>query len=217
MDAAEILHTLTDQGFGVAIKAGALSIVPASRLSPALRAEIRAHKPELVELLTQAANDWPDSLKELERLNGELRRKIDHAHLAANAEAIGNALESSLIEGAEALAKIRPATDPIPLATATRAEVEAWLDANGETNPETRREILIGYGFDPDFQYPDSGRRTCRQCANLEADGGCRAARRGQIPNASRHYTWPGGIDALHRCVGYRPGRDDHITNRSQS
>lgn len=57
MDAAEILHTLTDQGFSVAIKAGALSIVPASRLSPALRAEIRAHKPALVELLTQAAND----------------------------------------------------------------------------------------------------------------------------------------------------------------
>lgn len=98
-------------------------------------------------------------------------------------------------------------TDPIPLATATRAEVEAWMDAVGETNPETRREILIGYGFDPDFQYPDSGRRTCRQCANLDADGGCRAARRGQIPNASRHYTWPNGIDDPHRCVGFLEGR----------
>ncbi|MBK1655227.1 hypothetical protein [Allochromatium vinosum] len=114
----------------------------------------------------------------------------------------------------------RPANDeptPPPLATASRAEVEAWMDAAGETDPKIRREILTGYGFDPDFQYPDSGRRTCRQCANLEADGGCRAARRGQIPNASRHYTWPGGIDALHRCIGYRPGLDDHITNRSQS
>ena len=99
--------------------------------------------------------------------------------------------------------------DPPPLATASYAEVLAWLDAAGETDPKIRREILTGYGFH-DFQYPDSGRRACRQCANLEADGGCRAARRGQIPNASRHYTWPGGIDALHRCIGYRPGLDDH-------
>lgn len=114
-----------------------------------------------------------------------------------------------LIEGAEALAKIRPATDPAPLATASYGEVVAWMDAAGETDPEVRRDILTGYGFDPDFQYPDSGRRTCRQCRNLDADGGCRAARRGQIPNASRHYTWPAGIDAPHRCVGYLPGPDD--------
>ena len=200
MDAAEILNTLSDQGFNVAIKGEALSIVPASRLSDAMRAEIRAHKPELIALLTQAANDAhtePESpIERLERLNAELRRKIDHA------------LEASLIEGSEALAKIRLAdseSDPIPLATATRVEVEAWLDSVGETDPEVRREILVSYGFDPDFRYPDSGRRTCRQCRNLDADGGCRAARRGEIPNASRHYTWPNGIYDPHRCVGYRP------------
>ena len=212
MEAAEILHTLSDQGFTLAVEGDRLTVSPSSRLTDPMRAEIRAHKPELVALLTQAANDAhtePESpIERLERLNGEMRRALDHAHIAANAEAIGNALESSLIEGAEALAKIRPATDPIPLATATRAEVEAWLDANGETNPETRREILIGYGFDPDFQYPDSGRRTCRQCRNLDADGGCRAARRGQIPNASRYYTWPNGIDDPHRCVGFLSGAE---------
>ncbi|MCK7581570.1 MAG: hypothetical protein MZV65_42035 [Chromatiales bacterium] len=95
------------------------------------------------------------------------------------------------------------------MATASYGELVAWMDSTGETDAQTRREILTGYGFDPDFQYPDSGCRTCRQCANLEADGGCRAARRGQIPNTSRHYTWPAGIDAPHRCVGYLPGPDD--------
>ena len=149
------------------------------------------------------------SIERLERLNAEMRRALDHAHIAANAEAIGNALETRLIEGAEALAKIRPATDPAPLATASYGEVVAWMDASGETDPEVRRDILTGYGFDPDFQYLDSGRRTCRQCLNLEADGGCRAARRGQIPNTSRFYTYPPGIDAPHRCVGYLPGPDD--------
>ena len=86
----------------------------------------------------------------------------------------------------------------------TRAEVEAWMDAVGETDTVTRNEVLANYGFDPDFRYPDSGRRTCRQCRNLSADGGCRAARRGQIPRASRHYTWPNGIDDPHRCVWFR-------------
>ena len=109
----------------------------------------------------------------------------------------------------ESPTKIRPAAAPAPLATASYGELVAWMDSTGETDAEIRREILVGYGFDPDFQYPDSGRRTCRQCANLDADGGCRAARRGQIPNASCHYTWPAGIDAPHRCVGYLPGPDD--------
>ncbi|NVZ07683.1 hypothetical protein HW932_00225 [Allochromatium humboldtianum] len=102
-----------------------------------------------------------------------------------------------------------PAAAPAPLATASYGELVAWMDSTGETDAQTRREILVSYGFDPDFQYPDSGRRTCRQCANLDADGGCRAARRGQIPNTSRFYTYPPGIDAPHRCVGYLPGPDD--------
>jgi len=134
--------------------------------------------------------------------------------LSGNRSAITAHLPEIRAHKAELIACLTQATNdeptPPPLATASRAEVEAWMGAAGETDPETRREILTGYGFDPDFQYPDSGRRTCRQCANLEADGGCRAARRGQIPNASRHYTWPGGIDALHRCIGYRHGLDDH-------
>lgn len=153
------------------------------------------------------------AIEELERLHEETGRMIESAlrdaKIRANAEAIGNALETRLIEGSEALAKIRPATDPAPLATASYGEVVAWMDASGETDPEVRRDILTGYGFDPDFQYLDSGRRTCRQCLNLEADGGCRAARRGQIPNTSRFYTYPPGIDAPHRCVGYLPGPDD--------
>lgn len=163
------------------------------------------------------ANDDPvepeSSIERLERLHEETGRMIESAlrdaKIRANAEAIGDDLEARLIEGAEALAKIRPDTDPAPLATASYGEVVAWMDASGETDPETRREILVGYGFDPSFQYPDSGRRTCRQCRNLDADGGCRAARRGQIPNTSRFYTYPPGIDAPHRCVGYLPGPDD--------
>ncbi|ADC62635.1 hypothetical protein [Allochromatium vinosum] len=155
----------------------------------------------------------PASIKDLERQGAESHRKIQaallDARIRASAETIGNALESSLIEGSEALAKIRPAADPAPLATASYGEVVAWMDSTGETDAQTRREILVSYGFDPDFQYPDSGRRTCRQCANLDADGGCRAARRGQIPNTSRFYTYPPGIDAPHRCVGYLPGPDD--------
>ena len=134
MNAAEILHTLTDQGFTLAVEGDLLTVNPSSRLTDAMRAEIRAHKPALVALLTQATND---------------------------------------------------------------------------TDPEVRRDILTGYGFDPDFQYPDSGRRTCRECTNLAADTGCRAARGGRIPNASRFYTHPDGIDALHRCIGYMPGPDD--------
>ena len=159
MTAAELLPTLQSAGVVLFVtEQGTLRYRGDQAAVEQWLPAIRAHKPELVELLTQAAND---------------------TH-----------------------------TDPIPLATATRAEVEAWLDANGETNPETRREILIGYGFDPDFLYQDSGRRTCRQCRNLDADGGCRAARRGQIPNASRHYTWPAGIDDPHRCVGFLSGAE---------
>ena len=159
MSAAEILHALTDQGFTLAMEGNRLAVTPASRLTVAMRAEIRAHKAELIACLTQATNDDPT---------------------------------------------------PPPLATASRAEVEAWLDATGETDTVTRNEILTSYGFDPGFRYPDSGRRACRQCLNLEADGGCRAARRGQIPLTSKFYTHPDGIDALHRCIGYRPGLDDH-------
>ncbi|MFE8032400.1 hypothetical protein [Thiohalocapsa marina] len=158
MNAAEILHTLTDQGFNMAVEGDRLTITPSSRLTDTLRAEIRTHKFALVELLTRPANDEPT---------------------------------------------------PPPPATASRAEVEQWMDLVGETDPETRREVLANYGY-PSFTYPDSGRRACRQCRNLEVDGGCRAARRGQIPNASKHYTWPAGIDALHRCIGFRPGLDDH-------
>ena len=151
------------------------------------------------------------SIERLERLHEETGRMIERAlrdaKIRANAEAIGDDLERRLIEGSEALAKIRPAdpdTDPAPLATATLVEIDAWMNAAGETDIVTRNEVLVGYGFDPGFQYPDSGRRTCRQCRNLDADGGCRAARRGQIPNASRHYTWPNGIEDPHRCVGFR-------------
>lgn len=142
MGAAEILHTLTDQGFTLAAAGGRLTVNPSSKLTDAMRAEIRAHKPELVELLTQAANDWPDSLKELERLNGELRRKIDHAHLAARAEAIGNDLERRLIEGSEALAK-PPAAQARHYFWLIRAEHEVfdyWA-----CPPETRAEVEARY------------------------------------------------------------------------
>ena len=57
MEAAEILHTLSDQGFTLAVEGDRLTVSPSSRLTDPMRAEIRAHKPELVALLTQAAND----------------------------------------------------------------------------------------------------------------------------------------------------------------
>jgi len=230
-DPARILSDLEAAGVHVTLEDDRLKVTGNQQAITAHLDEIRAHKPELVALLTQAANDAhaaPEppierfrrlnreteaSIEDLERQGAESHRKIQaallDARIRASAETIGNALESSLIEGTEALAKIRPAADPAPLATASYGEVVAWMDVSGETDPEVRRDILIGYGFDPDFQYLDSGRRTCRQCRNLDADGGCRAARRGQIPNTSRHYTWPAGIDAPHRCVGYLPGPDD--------
>ena len=134
--------------------------------------------------------------------------------LSGNRSAIAAHLPEIRAHKAELIACLTQAANdeptPPPLATASRAEVEDWMDAAGETDPETRREILTSYGFDPGFRYPDSGRRACRQCLNLEADGGCRAARRGQIPLTSKFYTHPDGIDALHRCIGYRPGLDDH-------
>ncbi|WP_200158655.1 hypothetical protein [Allochromatium vinosum] len=53
--AAEILHTLADQGFTLAVEGDRLTVSPSSRLTEPMRAEIRQHKAELVALL--AAND----------------------------------------------------------------------------------------------------------------------------------------------------------------
>ena len=199
MEAAEILHTLSDQGFTLAVEGDRLTVSPSSRLTDPMRAEIRAHKPELVALLTQAANDAhtePESpIERLERLNGEMRRALDHAHIAANAEAIGDDLERRLIEGSEALAKIRPATDPIPLATATRAEVEAWMDATGETDTVTRNEILTSYGFDPGFRYPRQ--RTPRLSPVREPRSRWRLPRRTSRADPER-------LTALHLAGWYR-------------
>lgn len=55
MSAAEILHTLTDQGFTLAVDGDRLTVSPSSRLTDPMRAAIRQHKPEIVALL--AAND----------------------------------------------------------------------------------------------------------------------------------------------------------------
>ena len=100
MGAAEILRTLTDQGFTLAAAGGRLTVNPSSKLTDAMRAEIRAHKPELVELLTQAANDS------------------------------------------------RPPYLPPPPASTSHAEIEAWMDAVGETDTVTRNEVLANYGFE---------------------------------------------------------------------
>jgi len=55
MSAAEILHTLTDQGFTLAVEGDRLTVSPSSRLTDPMRAAIRQHKLEIVALL--AAND----------------------------------------------------------------------------------------------------------------------------------------------------------------
>jgi hypothetical protein len=109
---------------------------PNSPLSPRVQGALDS------PAIAQAANDWPDSIKELERLNGELRRKIDHAHLAARAEAIGNDLERRLIEGSEALAK-PPAAQARHYFWLIRAEHEVfdyWA-----CPPETRAEVEARY------------------------------------------------------------------------
>ena len=55
MDAAQLLFTLQADGFHVSLTGENIAISPVSKLSDALKADIRAHKLELVSLL--AAND----------------------------------------------------------------------------------------------------------------------------------------------------------------
>ncbi|NKN34101.1 hypothetical protein [Marichromatium bheemlicum] len=64
MDAAEILHTLADQGFSVAVDGERLTVAPVSRLTDDLRAEIREHRAEVVALLTAAGNAYLDAIGE---------------------------------------------------------------------------------------------------------------------------------------------------------
>jgi len=143
MDAAEILHALADQGFSVAIKGGGLSIVPASRLSDTLRAEIRAHKAELIACLTQAANDDPDrhhtwlvTLPTGERFSSMFCPPLSLAEVQARYPGARLTPEPD-----------RPAR---PIAPTTLAVIHAWLDHIGEDDAQTRREFVEGLERDPE-------------------------------------------------------------------
>lgn len=55
MDAAQLLFTLQADGFHVSLTGENIAISPVSKLSDALKADIRAHKLELVSLLAVGA------------------------------------------------------------------------------------------------------------------------------------------------------------------
>ena len=61
MSAAAILTALAEHGVTLAIEGERLTASPARSLTDAMRAEIRAHKPELIACLTQAANATEDA------------------------------------------------------------------------------------------------------------------------------------------------------------
>lgn len=54
MDAEGLLKALQSQGYTLAVEGEQLRLAPASRLSPELRAEVRAHKAALLALVSHA-------------------------------------------------------------------------------------------------------------------------------------------------------------------
>lgn len=63
MSALTVYRRLSDSGVTVSKDGGKLVASPAARLTDELRASIRDHKPELLELLTDASKTTADLLK----------------------------------------------------------------------------------------------------------------------------------------------------------
>lgn len=55
--------------------------------------------------------------------------------------------------------------------------------------------------FERDAERDD--RRTCIECAQLQRDGGCRAAREGRVPDLARTFHAGSLKTTLMRCVGF--------------
>jgi len=223
MTAAELLPAMRAEGLTLFVtEQGSLRYRGDQTTVARWLPEIRAHKGELVALLTSAANDThvepESSIERLERLNGEMRRALDHTRIAADAERIGNDLEARLIDGARTLSETgtrQPYIGPPPPETASRAEVNAWMDLAGETDAQIRREVLENYGFAEPLQVetdeqPEAHtapKAVCGRCSHWTPDpinppaglGRCAVA-----APASRRIgsLWPG--DGVVHCTRFR-------------
>ena len=131
MNTAELLPALHADGVTLFVtEQGALRYRGDQAVVARWLPQIKQHKPELIGLLPQAEPESP--IERLERQCAESYRKVQaalrDASIRANAEAIGNALESSLIEGSEALAKIQPDSGPPPLSADDRDAIHEAIE-----------------------------------------------------------------------------------------
>ena len=170
---------------------------------------IRAHKPGIVALLAEGANDklykaarfWLLHFPDREPLTVAFSPAASHAEVLAIYPA---ALAAEPIEPG------RRQPDTL-LAGDQEAAVLAWLAAIGETDDATIADVLTRCRRDADarayylsragYAVTDDDRRCCRQCGNLRS-GVCVVARPGGQVSAIRGYR-PASPDMPQRCAGY--------------
>ncbi len=138
MNTAALFETLTAHGIRLETDGTALVASPSDRLTPDHRAEIIAHKSELIAYLTAANDDQATPHRRwLVRYQDGTELSITRCP-PATLEQVATDYPSG---------PVRPDPEPPPgrpLDPEALAIIGAWLDAIGETDPVTRAEYVDG-------------------------------------------------------------------------
>lgn len=195
MDAAT---TLSRAGLTLELADGKIRAKPAGKLTDELRDLISTHKQELLALLSERHRLW-----QITEADG-----TDWTSSFCPPQALAEV--QACYPGALSILPCPSATQPAggALTGTERASVTAALDAMGEDDADTRREVLERCAADPEAlafwtaRAPATwdDRRTCRECSNL-AKAHCQAAARGELPATARKYRPP--QDTSHRCKAF--------------
>ena len=223
MGAAELLRDLSGAGFALIAVDGKLLVTPASRLTDRLRDELRACKPQLIDLLTlQTHHSHPaegcrcnDCRHLLPR--GTCARPIE-AGLITAAEGYGLAwppeghgFSCPAFEGQQAPPPAQERAYKLSAVEADAAHAQPWTEAQIRLfNARAVRCRSLGFtAADSDdlaerLHLRDAtgdDRLVCLECAAFAGDLRCMEAARGRLPGASRRLEPVPTI--LQRCEGY--------------